>query len=387
MNVMDYDENDSATITTASTVATNSNIYETPLEVVYQDACMAVINKPQGMTVMGGRPSLIRCDLLLPLVCTMTEKEQELSPRSDKALGKPRPVHRLDNATGGLLVLAKTSRADHTLRAAFMNRTCQKRYRALLIGKLDFTSCTATTLPPYTTLFNHNNDTKMDNNIDDCSEPVNKSNSSNDDDHHNIHQPDAVIMADVDGKISKTWIRVVRHIDANQLRNDADDAEDDDTNQNGTSTTNHNNVISESTLSTAVETQSEKNRAKIVALSNQGNTTTNKPHCYTMVDLWPVTGRRHQLRKHMKLIGYSIYGDTRYIAASLLAERYHHRQQSLGEKTSNPKLAPPASPPLCLWAMEITIPHPYTGIKMTFTVPNHDDADWFHPILWKSQSE
>ena len=353
-----------AAATTAVT-RNQSDLYETPLEVIYQDACMAVINKPQGMTVMGGRPSLIRCHLLMSLVCTPTEKEHALATQCDKALGKPRPVHRLDNATGGLLVLAKTYLADRTLHAAFMNRLCHKRYRALLIGRLELT---CTTLPPHTTLFS--NDICEHGSSKDAADNGDPKQTDNRHDHAppNDHPPpDAVILADVDGKVSKTCIRVVRYIDANHLLKDDDDI--------------HNNVTSNAqSFSSSNVTQVPKEN-EIAA--------TTPPRWYTMVDLWPVTGRRHQLRKHMKLIGYSIYGDTRYIAASILAERYHppvpvpsklpRLDPQVPQQHDSP--SPPQPPPLCLWAMEITIPHPYTGIEMTFTVPNHDDPNWFHPTL------
>jgi len=49
------------------------------------------------------------------------------------ALHRPRPVHRLDSLTGGLVVCAKTRRALKTLSEAFRNRTARKRYRAVLV--------------------------------------------------------------------------------------------------------------------------------------------------------------------------------------------------------------------------------------------------------------
>jgi 23S rRNA-/tRNA-specific pseudouridylate synthase len=385
-------------MTTATTVTTNVvDLYAKPLEVIYQDACMAVINKPQGMTVMGGRPSLIRCDLLMPLACTSSEKEESVSQiLSDKALGKPRPVHRLDSATGGLLVIAKTHVADQKLRTAFMNRKCHKRYRALLIGKLDLTSPDVP-LPPYTTLCNSNDEDSAD---------THPPSNSTMDSTLPVPKPDAVILADVDGKVSQTWIRVVRYMNpAHYMLDKPKEREDEihDSTTTGSTNKNDKNEVKSGTQSmsissTVAETQSEHT----VIHASSSSTTTTSSRWYTMVDLWPVTGRRHQLRKHMKLIGYSIYGDTRYIASSILAERYQQHQHQhisttlpsslpLPQPSPSPQnealqlppssFSPPSPPPLCLWAMEITIPHPYTGIKMTFTVPNHDDPDWFRPIF------
>ena len=49
------------------------------------------------------------------------------------ALHRPRPVHRLDSLTGGLVVCAKTRRASKTLSEAFRDRAARKRYRSVLI--------------------------------------------------------------------------------------------------------------------------------------------------------------------------------------------------------------------------------------------------------------
>jgi len=48
----------------------------------------------------------------------------------------PRPVHRLDYATSGLLLIAKTTSANIALSRQFENKTIQKRYQAIVIGKL-----------------------------------------------------------------------------------------------------------------------------------------------------------------------------------------------------------------------------------------------------------
>jgi 23S rRNA-/tRNA-specific pseudouridylate synthase len=261
-----------------------NTLYEQPLSVIYQDAFVAVVNKPQGMTVMGGRPSLMRSDLLMALICTNEEKEALMrgtmnDARPDKALGKPRPVHRLDNATGGLLVIAKTHNADQSLRISFMNRRCHKRYRAILIGKLVLSE--ADVLPPHVALVQG-------------------------------VEYDAVIDANVDGKASQTQLRIVRHIQMHQKSED----------------------------------------------------------WFTVVDLWPITGRTHQLRKHMKLIGFSIYGDTRY--KSFPMPKNLEITPPIAPADSAQTLSTP-KPLLCLWAVEITLPHPHSGQLMTFQIPREED--------------
>ncbi len=45
-------------------------------------------------------------------------------------------AHRLDGATGGLLVVAKSTEAERNVKKHFENRLCRKRYRAIVFGKL-----------------------------------------------------------------------------------------------------------------------------------------------------------------------------------------------------------------------------------------------------------
>ncbi len=51
-------------------------------------------------------------------------------------LSKPRITHRLDCATGGLLVVAKSADAEKGMKKHFENRMCKKRYRAIVFGKV-----------------------------------------------------------------------------------------------------------------------------------------------------------------------------------------------------------------------------------------------------------
>jgi 23S rRNA-/tRNA-specific pseudouridylate synthase len=345
---------------TGTTKTTTMSVYEQPLEVLYQDAYMVIVNKPQGMTVMGGRPSLIRCDLLMSFVCTVHEREQlalsllSTTTKEDRVLGKPRPVHRLDNATGGLLVIAKTYNAETNLRNAFMNRQCHKRYRAVLIGKLDLS---VSVQHPSITLLHRSTTTCSKDNDDNSQSEPNTDNESNENNYGaqhvpQEHRPDAVIVADVDGKVSQTLIRIVRYVHAPH---------------DGTDTS--------------------------------YQCATMKQTICTVVDLWPITGRRHQLRKHMKLIGYSIYGDTRYVAPAILAARRQYQQQQQdslerplsstdtdivctaeeddGVQQPSIRVVPQDEkkvpvPLLCLWAVEITLPHPSTGMEMTCSIQNSD---------------
>ena len=81
-----------------------------------------VINKPEGMLSVPGKGDV-------------DSVYQRLSILYPEATG-PIIVHRLDMATSGLLLAAKTKEAHQNLQAQFKNRTIQKRYIALLEGEV-----------------------------------------------------------------------------------------------------------------------------------------------------------------------------------------------------------------------------------------------------------
>jgi 23S rRNA pseudouridine1911/1915/1917 synthase len=229
-------------------------IWQKELEVVYQDTFLAVVVKPQGMPVQGDKHTLCRSDLLRSL---SLPRDTVLlgwpAGEVDTPLTKPRPAHRLDSATGGLLVLAKTRLAESKLKQSFAERNCQKNYLALVHGKM----------------------TLVDG------------------------EEDGTVNATVQNKPSETKYRIVRHC-----------------------------------------------RSSI-----------SKDGWLTVVDLRPLTGRKHQLRKHMKVIGHPIWGDHRYGGKNL--DVTIHTQSRL-----------------CLWAMQITIPHPVTGEEKTMQAPHPDWLDY-----------
>jgi tRNA pseudouridine65 synthase/23S rRNA pseudouridine1911/1915/1917 synthase len=219
--------------------ATDDAMYTTPLTTVFEDDCMTIIIKPQGMTVMGGSPSLCRSDLLMSFK----------SSKAADGLSKPVPVHRLDAPTGGLLLVAKTHSAERRLRESFANRTCHKRYRALVVGKLDPAS-------------------------GECTQSMG-------------------------GKEAITRYSAIRY---------------------SRSSSHHHDWI-------------------------------------TVVDLFPVTGRKHQLRKHMKALGHPIWGDSRYNQHKMENDTIHSR--------------------LCLWHMEITLSHPGSGQPITASM---EEPEWLGAV-------
>ncbi len=100
-----------------------------PLEILYEDADLVVLNKAAGMVVHpgAGNPDGTLVNALLAHC-----------PDLGGIGGKLRPgiVHRLDKDTSGVLVVAKNDRAIRSLQQQFKQRTVQKFYLALLIGAL-----------------------------------------------------------------------------------------------------------------------------------------------------------------------------------------------------------------------------------------------------------
>lgn len=219
------------------------------IKTAYEDYHIKVIIKPQGLATMGEMPCLFRHDSLL-------------LPGSDNpamSYKKAIPCHRLDKATGGLVVCSKSWNDEVAIRKNFSLKTARKRYRSIAIGKIemagDFVS----------------NYGKIDHNVD--------------------------------GKSAVTYFKVVSY------------------------------------------------------------TNSAVYGCLTTLDLWPITGRNHQvsfndlgclmscnncltfpfkpgrlqIRKHLQSIGHPILGDELYT-------------YSADWPTSINKL--------CLWAVELAMPHP-----------------------------
>lgn len=105
-------------------------IYQLDLPVIYEDEQLAVIQKPAGIIVSGNQFHTIQNALL-----------HNLTPsKAIDAFQLPRPVHRLDHATSGLLLIAKTTAANIHLSQQFEKKTIQKRYQAVVMGQIIPTS-------------------------------------------------------------------------------------------------------------------------------------------------------------------------------------------------------------------------------------------------------
>ncbi len=99
-----------------------------PLEIIYQDEHIAVINKQPGLVVHPG-PGNYGSTLVSALLYHI----KTLSTAGDAH--RPGIVHRLDRDTSGLMVIAKTDEAYEGMVKQFQSRSVEKHYTAITIGK------------------------------------------------------------------------------------------------------------------------------------------------------------------------------------------------------------------------------------------------------------
>jgi len=102
-----------------------------PLEIIFEDDDLVVVNKPAGMVVhpAPGTPSGTLVNAL------MAHCGENLSGVG--GIKRPGIVHRIDKETSGLLVVAKSDAAHHGLAKQFEKHTVERYYRALVYGVPD----------------------------------------------------------------------------------------------------------------------------------------------------------------------------------------------------------------------------------------------------------
>jgi 23S rRNA pseudouridine1911/1915/1917 synthase len=105
---------------------------EIPLEIVYEDDDLAVINKPAGMMVHAGAGASDDARNRGTLVNALLHHLGSLSGVGGEL--RPGIVHRLDKETSGLIVVAKNNDAHRKLSVQFAAREVKKRYVALVHG-------------------------------------------------------------------------------------------------------------------------------------------------------------------------------------------------------------------------------------------------------------
>lgn len=94
------------------------------IDIVFEDEHFAVVNKPAGLVTSGNQfETLENC----------VQGQVKISNHKD-ALLWPRPVHRLDSATGGLVIISKSIPAHIALGEMLSNKTIRKFYHAVTQG-------------------------------------------------------------------------------------------------------------------------------------------------------------------------------------------------------------------------------------------------------------
>lgn len=101
-------------------------IDEAPLNVIFEDEWLIVVNKPAGMLSIPGKLSSD----------SLQERVQRLRPGEEP----PMIVHRLDMATSGLLIFAKTKEVNKRMQALFKTHDIKKQYTAILDGEIQINS-------------------------------------------------------------------------------------------------------------------------------------------------------------------------------------------------------------------------------------------------------
>lgn len=99
-----------------------------PIDIVYEDDHLLVVNKPAGMVVHPGHGNYSGT-----LINALTYHFDNLPTNSNE---RPGLVHRIDKDTSGLLVVAKTEEAMTHLAKQFFNKTTQREYVALVWGNV-----------------------------------------------------------------------------------------------------------------------------------------------------------------------------------------------------------------------------------------------------------
>ncbi len=101
-----------------------------PLDIIFEDDSLLVVNKPAGMVVHPAHGNLTGT-----LVHALLHHSTQLAAVSDET--RPGIVHRLDKGTSGLLVVAKNEVVHRFLSSQFSRRTIEREYRAVVWGNFE----------------------------------------------------------------------------------------------------------------------------------------------------------------------------------------------------------------------------------------------------------
>lgn len=92
------------------------------LDLVYQDECLLVVNKPAGLLAVPGRGA---------------DKQDCLSSRLQQVFSNALIVHRLDMSTSGLMLFARGAEMQGKLSHMFHEREVEKSYVAVVAGRVE----------------------------------------------------------------------------------------------------------------------------------------------------------------------------------------------------------------------------------------------------------
>jgi len=120
--------NDEFTIELISETGTQLKAFAMKLDILFEDQCLIVVNKPAGLVV---HPAAGHTEDTL--VNALLAHSKHLSKGS--AHDRPGIIHRLDRDTSGLLVVAKTDECHEHLANQFKERKVLRRYWAIVYGK------------------------------------------------------------------------------------------------------------------------------------------------------------------------------------------------------------------------------------------------------------
>ena len=119
-------ENDNITITIEQRDPIEDSAQDIPLDIIYEDENILVINKPAGLVVHPGAGNA-NGTLLNALLHYIPEQ---------KNLARAGIVHRLDKNTSGVMVVAKTELSQKSLIEQLQNRSMYREYEAIIEGVL-----------------------------------------------------------------------------------------------------------------------------------------------------------------------------------------------------------------------------------------------------------
>ncbi len=114
------------------------------LTVLFEDEYLAVIHKPAGILVSGNSFKTIANAL-----------PQNLKRSTLPDVATPQPVHRLDYATTGILLVGKTSSSIRALNKLFENKEVKKTYYAVAIGEMEASGSITTEVDDKKSLSNY----------------------------------------------------------------------------------------------------------------------------------------------------------------------------------------------------------------------------------------